>query len=73
VTRGPNCEVVVYLDGARIGIPKWAPFNLNDVPVVQIAAMEFYRSASEIPVEFNSPGSMCGVLAIWTRVGGGRE
>ncbi len=73
MTRGPNCEVVVYLDGARIGIPKWAPFNLNDVPVVQIAAMEFYRSASEIPVEFNSPGSMCGVLAIWTRVGGGRE
>lgn len=69
VVRGDPCEVVVYLDGQRIGIPKIAPFNLNDVPVHQIAAMEFYRSASEIPVELNSPGSMCGVLAIWTRVG----
>ncbi len=69
VTRGDPCEVVVYLDGQRIGIPKIAPFNLNDVPVHQIVAMEFYRSASEIPVELNSPGSMCGVLAIWTRVG----
>ncbi len=72
VMRGGHCEVVVYLDGLRIGIPRKARFNLNDVPVNQIAAMEFYRSTSEIPVEFNSPGSMCGVLAIWTRVGGGR-
>ncbi len=63
VTRGRPCYVVVYLDGGRLS----TPMNLDDLPVHNLAAMEFYRSASEMPVEFNSPGSMCGVLALWTR------
>lgn len=76
MTRGGPCYVVVYLDGARLntgsmmGSGDPSPPNLDDIPVDQIAAMEFYRSASEIPVEFDSPGSMCGVLAIWTRDAG---
>lgn len=58
-----QCYAQVYLDGARLRTPA----DLNNIPVNQIAAMEFYRSASEIPVELNAQGSMCGVLAVWTR------
>lgn len=65
------CYAEVYVDGIKLGFA-YEPPNLDDYPVNQIAAMEFYRSTSEIPVEFNSPGSDCGVLAIWTRVGGNR-
>ncbi len=64
----PACYVEVYIDGARLS-SAGVPVNLDNIPVQQIAAMELYRSASEMPVEFNSPGASCGVLAIWTRVG----
>jgi hypothetical protein len=60
------CFSDIYLDGAKLGAGGEPP-NLDNIPVSQIAAMEFYRSASEMPVEFNKPGSACGVLAIWTR------
>ncbi len=60
------CYTEVYLDGARLS-STWLPFNLDDIPIDQIAAMEFYRSAAEIPPELNATGSACGVLAIWTR------
>ena len=62
------CYVVIYLDGLRLTtVP-----SLDDIPVNQIMAMEFYRSASEMPVELNAIGSACGVLAIWTRDGSGK-
>ncbi len=60
------CYVEIYLDGARLSSVGY-PVNLDDIPVQMIAAMEFYRSVASMPVEFNSPGSSCGVLAIWTR------
>lgn len=63
------CYATIFLDGVRLAFTGTPP-NLDDIPIDQIAAMEFYRSASEMPVELNSPGSICGVLAIWTRVGG---
>jgi hypothetical protein len=73
VTRRPlnpgiprACFSDIYLDGAKLGAGGEPP-NLDNIPVSQIAAMEFYRSASEMPVEFNQTGSVCGVLAIWTR------
>ena len=66
------CYAEVYVDGIKLGFA-YEPPNLDDYPVHQIQAMEFYRSTSEIPVEFNSMGSACGVLAIWTRVGGNKK
>ncbi len=65
------CYATIFLDGIRLAFTGTPP-NLDDIPIHQIAAMELYRSASEMPVELNSPGSICGVLAIWTRVGGNR-
>ncbi len=72
LSKAPKaCYATIFLDGVRLAFTGTPP-NLDDIPIDQIAAMEFYRSASEMPVELNSPGSICGVLAIWTRVGGNR-
>ncbi len=69
LSKAPKaCYATIFLDGVRLAFTGTPP-NLDDIPIDQIAAMEFYRSASEMPVELNSPGSICGVLAIWTRVG----
>ncbi len=62
----PACYLQVYLDGARLS-GSYTPPNLDDIPVNSIIAMELYRSQVELPIEFSSPGSGCGVLAIWTR------
>lgn len=70
--RGPvprdACYATILLDGIRMGFNPDPP-NLDDLPIHQIEAIELYRSLSEIPIEFLGPGSHCGVLAIWTRVG----
>jgi hypothetical protein len=29
--------------------------------------MEVYRSAAEMPPEYNATGSYCGVILLWTR------
>ncbi len=60
------CYAEIYLDGVRLGFAGEPP-NLDDMPIHQIAAIELYRSLSEMPVEFGGRGSECGVLAIWTR------
>ncbi len=71
--RGPvprdACYATILLDGIRMGFNPDPP-NLDDLPIHQIEAIELYRSLSEVPIEFLGPGSHCGVLAIWTRVGG---
>ena len=44
--------------------------NVNDLltlDVSNVAAMEFYNGASEVPPEFNRMGSACGVIVIWTK------
>lgn len=63
------CYMSVYLDGAMI----WnansmsRPPNLDDFALNQMAAIEVYRTAAEIPPEFNAMGADCGVLSMWTR------
>ena len=63
------CYMAVYLDGAMIWNPNSMsrPPNLDDFPLNQMAAIEVYRTAAEIPPEFNAMGSDCGVLSMWTR------
>ncbi len=61
-----ECYSLVFLDGAKLAFSTEPP-NLDDIPVNHLAAIEFYRSASEMPAEFNQPGANCGVLALWTR------
>ncbi len=62
------CYMSVYLDGAMI----WrsgstsTPPDLDSFPVQQLAAIEVFTSASEMPAQFNT-ASTCGVLSLWTR------
>jgi hypothetical protein len=37
-----------------------------------IAAIEVYRGAAEVPAEFTGANSGCGVIVVWTHRGGGR-
>jgi hypothetical protein len=46
--------------------------SLDDIgPPGSIAAIEIYRSASQVPVQFGgtSAGTLCGVIVIWTKRG----
>jgi hypothetical protein len=36
-----------------------------------IEGIELYRGTATIPAEFLTPQARCGVVAIWTRRGGG--
>lgn len=65
---GP-CYAAVVLDGVWIyrGGPGATPFNLNSIPTSAIAAIEYYRSSAQVPVEFSGLGSECGVLVLYTR------
>jgi hypothetical protein len=62
---GRDCPPDFWIDGIR------APFlNVDDVPVVDVEALELYKGPSGIPPEYlgrlGSPG--CGAVVIWTRV-----
>jgi len=57
------CFMRVFVDGV--------PSRLLDMkaglPVHYLDGIEVYRSAGEVPAEYNSASSACGVIALWTR------
>jgi hypothetical protein len=65
VRDGPGyCPPVLYLDGTRIG----SSADISSVVMPEmLEAVEMYRSAAEIPVQYNGPDAACGVILIWTR------
>jgi hypothetical protein len=62
------CYSRVYLDNQLMnpGVPT-PPFNLRMVPPTQVEAMEFYAGPTQVPAEYMSRNSTCGVLVIHTR------
>lgn len=60
---GP-CPIQYFLDGI--------PFlgDVDEMTPDQIEGIEIYRGSSSIPPQFNTGTSMCGVIAIWSRVPG---
>ena len=66
------CYLSVYLDGAQV----WAwtqpdPPNIDDYLVGSLEGIEVYRGPSELPPQFQSTGTPCGVILLWTRTGEG--
>jgi hypothetical protein len=61
-----GCPPLLFLDGRYMGT-----VDENDVDQVlsvnEVEAVEAYSSAATIPAEFNRTGSVCGVIAFWTR------
>ena len=72
---GAPCPMAIYLDGiwmggggAPTGAPAKAQPKLRDlVEMEQIAAIEVYRGAAEVPVEYGGTNGACGVVLLWTR------
>jgi hypothetical protein len=62
-----NCAFRYVVDGARIG----STFNLDDMPIEWLEAIEVYKGPSEVPAQFSFPPTQaranCGVIVIWTR------
>lgn len=67
VGRG-ECPFRYFVDGTRVG----ATFQIDDMDVDWIEALEIYRGPSTVPPEFSLPpfeeNANCGIIAIWTRV-----
>jgi hypothetical protein len=69
----PDCYSDVYIDGSLVyggSFPGEPLFDINSLSPSGIEAVEFYSGPSQVPVQYNKTGSVCGVLLIWTRVGG---
>ena len=67
VTGRAGCPVRYFINGARVG----ADFTIDDIPVEWIDALEIYRGAASLPIEFQLSSSdinaHCGVIVIWTK------
>jgi hypothetical protein len=62
-----GCYAQVYVDGSLMnrGNPT-PPFNVNEIEIASIEAIEFYASPALTPMRY-SQLSPCGVLVIWSR------
>jgi hypothetical protein len=63
MTRWSNCQPVYYQDGLPVFAGTAEGYLAMDIYGVEVYGL------SEVPVEFQSPGLRCGVIAIWTRRG----
>ncbi|MEQ9400427.1 MAG: carboxypeptidase regulatory-like domain-containing protein [Longimicrobiales bacterium] len=70
----PNCMPAIYIDGALV---RWGDAfeggDLAGYPTLDelvsgpdIQALEIYETPSAIPARFMGPGSLCGVIVVWT-------
>ncbi|NOT09388.1 MAG: TonB-dependent receptor plug domain-containing protein [Gemmatimonadales bacterium] len=57
----PGCHPTYYVDG------NLARSFAENTPISDIQGIEVYRGSAELPGEFSGSGSMCGVIAVWTR------
>ncbi len=61
-TNQATCTVLLYVDGNP-----YPNGSVDDFPPGSLEGIEVYRSASEIPADFRTRDSMCGLIALWTR------
>jgi hypothetical protein len=59
----------VYLDGVRI----WAPGSPNPPDFDRMGnthyeGIEVYRGPSELPIQYQGTGGMCGAILLWSRI-----
>ena len=68
------CFPAIYLDGMSFWIPGTpGPPDVDAFRSDDLEAIEIYRGPGQVPPEYNSLGSSCGVILLWTRAGGGGE
>lgn len=63
--RRENCQLDIYVDGAR----RSTNYDLNEIPPLQIEAVEVYQGL-DVPIDFQRGSRTgCGVVLIWTKRG----
>lgn len=73
----PNaCFVTVYMDGVRIWNGPWdgpsdrqhpPPPDFGHMGVNEYGGVEYYPGGASLPIQFNTTGTGCGTLLLWTR------
>lgn len=70
------CFMTVYLDGVPLWSPDMAgilaPPDLSQFHPQNLEAVEVYPTQAVVPIEFAGRLSPCGVILVWTSVGGPR-
>lgn len=61
-----ECPPLYFVDGLYVGNGRTVDVDAV-VSVENIEAIEAYGTAAGLPLEFNRPGSACGVIVFWTR------
>ena len=63
--RGADCPPAYFIDGTMAIV-----YNLDDMPVSDVEAIELYSGLSALPSEFAKARSnlACGTVVIWTRI-----
>lgn len=62
---GEHCLPQLYVDGNLV---TYGDQGMNSlVQPEQVEAIEVYSSPSQLPPEYRSSGSVCGVIVVWTR------
>lgn len=62
MARSSGCAPDIYIDGLEA-----RGYRIDDIPPVDIAAIEVFRGPAETPVRFRRFMAGCGVVSIWTR------
>lgn len=65
----PACYANVYVDGEQVyhGRDEEPLFDVGELSVDQIGAIEYYNEPGEAPAEYRSQNMNCGALVIWRR------
>jgi hypothetical protein len=63
-----GCRPTVYLDGIRYPLLRGETIDEIVDPSI-LEGIEVYPHAAEVPPEFQGPGTNCGAIILWTRVG----
>ncbi|MFN0179965.1 MAG: carboxypeptidase regulatory-like domain-containing protein [Gemmatimonadales bacterium] len=70
------CFMTVFLDGVPLWSPDMAglasPPDLSQFHPQNLEAVEVYSTRAVVPIEFTGRLSPCGVILVWTAVGGRR-
>jgi hypothetical protein len=61
--------MTIWLDGIKTWAPdsRMPPPDIDQIPVIQLEAVEIYRGAADTPIELGGTGGGCGTIVLWTR------
>ncbi len=65
--RGPTCSPPIYVDGVVVNADTTYGGVEGVVDISQIAAVELYTRASNVPLQWGGINAGCGIVLIWTR------